>query len=137
MFIYSCILLYTSLEEMVYSYSSIFFSSSSFISPLSFNQYSLLLFQLHFFSRSRSLLPLAQLLLLLLPAPCCQLHFFSFRTQLCLALAACHLHKMTVAWYISGSKCVSLVKLRQNFVWSPDECDVDDDEVNDKSREQL
>lgn len=35
---------------------------------------------------------------------------------------------MTVAWYISGSKCVSLVKLRQNFVRF---YDVD---VNDKSR---
>lgn len=25
----------------------------------------------------------------------------------------CDLHKMTLGWYISGSKCVSLVKLRR------------------------
>lgn len=35
------------------------------------------------------------------------------------SLSACHLHKMTVACYISGSKCVSLVKLRQNLRLPP------------------
>jgi len=31
----------------------------------------------------------------------------------------CHLHKMTVDSYISGSKCVSLVKLRQTLSYRP------------------
>lgn len=101
-------------------FCSIFSCSSFSISGFSLNSrcncYSIFL-SLSIFDSLYLYLPL----LIFLPS------FFHFLLQQLLfgvkalsrSLSACHLHKMTVACYISGSKCVSLVKLRQNLRLPP------------------